>query len=223
MQRRAFAVISFVGFLLPASALAQSIGPDGRPLPIYSGDAAPPTADPPFVVPVLPPSPPKAKPATPPAAPIAAAAPMPASAPPPTAPPLVATKALTAVNNNSQLKLYVEASPSFNTALTAALIKKNVPIVVVEDKGKAGFILKSAEVDSKEESTGGKIARCLFLDCIGINGNSEVSVKLVRTTDSAVVWAYQVRKANAGPLGVQSLSEAIAKHLKNDFLKKYDK
>jgi hypothetical protein len=123
-----------------------------------------------------------------------------------------------AVNNNSQLKLYVEASPSFTTALTAALIKKNVPIVVVEDKDKAGFILKSAEVDSKEESTGGKIARCLFLDCIGINGNSEVSVKLVR-----VVWAYQVRKANAGPLGVQSLSEAIAKHLKNDFIKKYDK
>lgn len=35
--------------------------------------------------------------------------------------------------------------------------------------------------DSKEESTGGKIARCLFLDCIGMNGNSEVSVKLVRT------------------------------------------
>jgi len=28
------------------------------------------------------------------------------------------------------------------------------------------------------------------------------------------VWVYQVRKANAGPLGVQSLSEAIAKHLK---------
>ena len=223
MQRRAFATISFVGFLLPASALAQSIGPDGRPLPIYSGDAAPPTADPPFVVPVSPP-PPKAKPATPPAAPIAAAAaPMPASAPPPTAPPLVATKALTAVNNNSQLKLYVEASPSFNTALTAALIKKNVPIVVVENKNNADFTLKSAEVDSKEESTGGKIARCLFLDCIGINGNSEVSVKLVRTTDSAVVWAYQVRKANAGPLGIQSLSEAIAKHLKNDFLKKYDK
>ena len=47
-----------------------------------------------------------------------------------------------------------------------------------------------------------------------LHGNSEVSVKLVRLTDSAVVWAYQVRKANAGPLGIQSLSEAIAKHLK---------
>ena len=61
------------------------------------------------------------------------------------------------------------------------------------------------------------------IDCIGINRNSEVPVKLLHTTDSAVVWAYQVRKANAGPLGIQSLSEAIAKHLKNDFLKKYDK
>jgi hypothetical protein len=206
MQRIVFAVISLVGFLLPPSALEQSVGPDGRPLQTYSGDAAaPPTPTPPFIAPVLPPPPPKPRPAAPPPAPITTAASPAAPAPPPPAPPMVTTAA---VNNNSQLKLYVEASPSFTTALTAALIKKNVPIVVVEDKDKAGFILKSAEVDSKEESTGGKIARCLFLDCIGINGNSEVSVKLVRTTDSAVAWAYQVRKANAGPLGVQSLSEA---------------
>jgi len=53
-----------------------------------------------------------------------------------------------------------------------------------------------------------------------MNGFSEVSVKLVRTKDSAVVWAYQVKKGNSGPLGVQSLSEAIAKHLKNDYLSK---
>ena len=43
-------------------------------------------------------------------------------------------------------------------------------------------------------------------------------MQLVRNKDSAVVWAYQVRKGNSGPLGVQSLSEAIAKHLKNDYL-----
>ena len=54
-----------------------------------------------------------------------------------------------------------------------------------------------------------------------MNGYSEVSVRLIERNSSAVVWAYQVRKANSGPLGIQSMSEAIAKHLKNDYLKKH--
>ena len=117
-------------------------------------------------------------------------------------------------------KIFVQADPHFTTALTAALVKKGVPATIIEDKTAADYVLQSAEVDSKEESTGGKVARCLFMDCIGMNGFSEVSVKLVRTKDSAVVWAYQARKGNSGPLGVQSLSEAIAKHLKNDYFNK---
>jgi len=118
-------------------------------------------------------------------------------------------------------KIFIEAGPDFTTAMTAAMVKKKVPAIVVEDKAAAQFVLSSATVDSKDETTGGKIARCLFLDCIGMNGSSEVSVKLMRSSDSAIVWAYQVRKANSGPLGVQSLSEAIVKHLKNDYLDKH--
>jgi hypothetical protein len=117
-------------------------------------------------------------------------------------------------------KIYVQAESGFTTALTAAIVKKNVPVTIVEDKTGADYVLQSASVDSKDESGAGKVARCLFLDCVGMNGFSEVSVKLVRTRDSSVVWAYQVRKANSGPVGVQSLSEAIAKHLKNDYLNK---
>jgi len=118
-------------------------------------------------------------------------------------------------------KIFIEAQPDFTMALTAAMMKKKVPAVIVEDKEGAQYVLESAAVDSKDETGAGKVARCLFLDCIGMNGNSEVSVKLVRSSDSAVVWAYQVRKGNSGPLGVQSLSEAIAKHLKNDYLEKH--
>ena len=118
-------------------------------------------------------------------------------------------------------KIFSEAQPDFTMALTAAMMKKKVPAVIVEDKEGAQYVLESAAVDSKDETGAGKVARCLFLDCIGMNGNSEVSVKLVRSSDSAVVWAYQVRKGNSGPLGVQSLSEAIAKHLKNDYLEKH--
>jgi hypothetical protein len=123
--------------------------------------------------------------------------------------------------NPVQPKVYIDAEPSFATALTAAIEKKNVPVTVVVDPKQADFTLKSAPVASKDESGAGKIARCLFADCIGMNGNSSVSVELLRSSDSSVVWAYQVRKGNSGPLGIQSLSEAIAKHLKNDYLAKH--
>lgn len=117
--------------------------------------------------------------------------------------------------------VYIQAEGGFQTALAAAMLKKQVPITVTTDESKADYILKAAPVDSKNESGAGKIARCMFLDCIGMNGNSEVSVELLQRQNSTVVWAYQVRKGNSGPLGVQSLSEAIAKHLKNDYLKKH--
>ena len=100
------------------------------------------------------------------------------------------------------------------------MLKKQVPMTVTTDQEKADYVLQAAPVDSKDESGAGKVARCLFLDCIGMNGYSEVSVRLLKKKDSSIVWAYQVRKGNSGPLGVQSLSEAIAKHLKNDYLKK---
>ncbi len=118
-------------------------------------------------------------------------------------------------------KLFVDADQSFATALTAALEKKDVPVTIVLDAKDADYTLKSAQVNSKDESGAGKVARCLFMDCIGMNGNSSVSVELIQNSNSAVVWAYQVRKGNSGPLGIQSLSEAIAKHLKNDYLKKH--
>lgn len=116
--------------------------------------------------------------------------------------------------------IYVDSQDGFSPAVAAAFIKKHVPATIVTDKTHADYILQTANVYSKDESGAGKVARCLFLDCIGMNGSSSVSVQLVRTKDSSVAWAYQVRKSNSGPLGIQSLSEAIAKHLKDDFLKK---
>ena len=130
---------------------------------------------------------------------------------------LVAAKPTSA----QQPKVFIDdADTNFTNALTAAMIKKEVPATVTTDKGKADLILQVAPVDAKQESGLGKIARCAFAYCAGINGQSEVSVRLLKTQDSTVVWAYQVRKGNGGPGGVQSLSEAVAKHLKDDYLKK---
>src|SRR5580704_9207767 len=81
--------------------------------------------------------------------------------------------------------LFVQSSGDFGTALTAALVKKNVPVVIVTDQSKADYVLQAAPVYSKDESGAGKIARCMFADCNGMNGFSSVSVELVRSKDSA--------------------------------------
>ena len=140
--------------------------------------------------------------------------------------PLLACAALgcffagTSAEAQSGPTIFVKAPDSFSTALAAAMVKKHVPAVIVTSEENAQYTLQSAAVDSKAESAGSKFARCMFMDCFGVNGFSDVSVQLVRNRDGAVLWAYQVRKGNSGPLGVQSLSEAVAKHLKNDYLSK---
>jgi TolB-like protein len=116
--------------------------------------------------------------------------------------------------------VYIEATDNFQSALTAAFIKKKVPANVVITQKSAAYTLKSADVYAKAESTGSKVARCLFAYCAGIEGTASVSVQLIRNSDGAVVWAYQVRKGNSGPVGIQSLSEAIAKHIRNDYFDK---
>ncbi len=132
--------------------------------------------------------------------------------------------AMLAVNARGQTaeqpRIFIKAEPDFGVALTAALNKKHAPVTVVLDEKTADYVLQSANVAQKQESGVSKIARCLFAYCIGIEGTSNVSVQLIKPADSSVVWAYQVRKASGGPAGIQSLSEAIAKHLKNDFLDK---
>ena len=115
-------------------------------------------------------------------------------------------------------KIFVKADQDFAVALTAALNKKRARATVVLNQNDAEYVLQSAGVAAKQESGASKIARCLFAYCAGIEGSSSVSVQLIQVSNSSVVWAYQVRKGNGGPVGIQSLSEAVAKHLKNEFL-----
>ena len=122
------------------------------------------------------------------------------------------------VQSGGQPKIFVKADQDFAVALTAALNKKRAGATVVLNQQDAEYILQSAGVAAKQESGASKIARCLFAYCAGIEGSSSVSVQLVQVSNSSVVWAYQVRKGNGGPVGIQSLSEAVAKHLKNEFL-----
>jgi TolB-like protein len=110
--------------------------------------------------------------------------------------------------------LYIEPQNGFETYLAAAISKKNVPVDVVTDATKATYTLKSAPVEIRSESTGSKIARCVFADCVGIEDKGNVSVQLIEASSSKMLWAYSVNKQRGGSKNEQSMAEAVAKHLK---------
>ena len=115
--------------------------------------------------------------------------------------------------------VYIEPQNGFETYLAAAFSKKSVPADVVTDKEKATYILKSAPVEIQKESTGGKVARCLFASCAGIEDKGSVSVQLIETSSTKMLWAYSVNKQRGGAKNEQSMAEAVAKHFK-EFLEK---
>jgi len=115
--------------------------------------------------------------------------------------------------------VYLEPQQGFETYLAAAFAKKGVPVDVVTDQTKATYVLKSAPVEIKQESTGGKITRCLFAYCAGIEDKGNVSVQLIEASSTKMLWAYSVNKQRGGSKNQQSMAEAVAKHCK-EFLEK---
>lgn len=114
--------------------------------------------------------------------------------------------------------IYITPTPdNFETYLSAAIIKKEVPVTVVTKEESASLVLKASAVEIQQQSTGSKVARCIFASCSGIEDRGSTTVQLVK--GDAVVWSYSVNKGR-GQKNRQSLAEAIAKHLKDDYLKK---
>lgn len=106
----------------------------------------------------------------------------------------------------------------FEVYLAAAIHKKKVPITVVSSSDVATYRLTAAQVEVETVSTGSKVAKCLFLSCAGIEDKASTSVQLVDDS-GAIVWSYSVNKGR-GSKNRQSMAEAIAKHLKDDYLRK---
>jgi hypothetical protein len=127
---------------------------------------------------------------------------------------LVLFVATLSFTQTSRPTVYLEPQQGFETYLAAAISKKGVPVDVVADKNKAVYILRSAPVEVKSESTGGKIARCLFAYCAGIEDKGNVSVQLIEASSTKMVWAYSVNKQRGGSKNQQSMAEAVAKHFK---------
>src|SRR5260370_21200041 len=94
----------------------------------------------------------------------------------------------------------------FDTFLAAAIIKKQVPVVVVTDRGKADY-----EISGIANTERAGWAKMLFM---GVdNSNDMASIKVVYLKSDEVVYGYSVRKCSSYR-GKQSAAEACAKHLK---------
>jgi hypothetical protein len=125
------------------------------------------------------------------------------------------------VSGQTQPKIYIEPQNGFESYISAAFFNKHVPATISADKEKATLVLRSGAVVVQEEKSGlGKLARCAYALCIGIDGSQTVSVELMDPTTSQIIWAYNVRKI--GAVNYQSSAEAIAKHLK-EFLEQKPK
>jgi len=103
----------------------------------------------------------------------------------------------------------------FQTYIIAAIVKKKVPVNLVDREELASLTLKAARVEVHEESTGAKVVKCLFAYCADISDKANTSVQLV-DREGRIVWSYAVNKGR-GAKNRQSMAEAIASHLKGDY------
>jgi len=101
----------------------------------------------------------------------------------------------------------------FGASLSAALVKKKVPVLVVTDQAKAQWTIKSVS-SQREDTTGTKIAKILVFGGGGFT-KFEGTIQVIDNESSAVLYAYNVKKGD-----FQSAAEAFAKHFTNDYLNK---
>jgi hypothetical protein len=101
----------------------------------------------------------------------------------------------------------------FGSAIAGALLKKEVPVMVVTDPAKAQWTITSVS-SQREDSTGTKVAKLAFGGGGGFT-KFEGTIQVVDSESSGVLYAYNVKKGN-----FQSAAEAFAKHFKDDYLKK---
>ncbi len=98
----------------------------------------------------------------------------------------------------------------FTLAITAALAKKKVPVVVVTDLERADFVVRHTS-SAKEDSTGTKIAKIAVLGGLWGSSKFEASIMVIDKASTAVVYSYNVKKGN-----FQSAAESFAKNLNNN-------
>ena len=103
-------------------------------------------------------------------------------------------------------KIFIAPMGGFENYVTAGIIKKNVPVVVVADRDKAEY-----EIRGSAETEKAGWAKMLFIGSQQSNEQASIVVRKIKTDE--IVFAYSVNKLNSAH-GKQSAGEACAKHLR---------
>ncbi len=107
----------------------------------------------------------------------------------------------------------------FHTYIAAAIQKKKVPVSIVASKDLATHTLTPNQVKVETVTTGKRVVNCLFAYCAGNEDKASTSVTLTDDKAGTIVWSYAVNKGR-GTKNLQSMAEAIAKHLKDEYTSK---
>lgn len=104
-------------------------------------------------------------------------------------------------------KIFIAPIPGgYENYIAAGILKKKVPVVLVNDRSKADY-----EISGVSDTDKAGWAKMLFMSSAA--SREEASVQVVDLKSGEVVFAYSVHKANSAR-GKQSTGEACAKHLK---------
>jgi len=103
-------------------------------------------------------------------------------------------------------RVFVAPMGGFENYVTAGIVKKNVPVIVVADREKADY-----EIRGSEETEKAGWAKMLMLGSQQSNEQGSIVIRKIKTDE--IVFAYSVNKINS-VRGKQSAGEACAKHLK---------
>jgi hypothetical protein len=104
-------------------------------------------------------------------------------------------------------RIYIAPIPGgYENYIAAGILKKKVPVVLVNDPSKADY-----QVSGVSESEKASWAKILFTSSSA--SREQASIQVVDVKRGEVVFAYSVHKASSAR-GKQSTGEACAKHLK---------
>jgi hypothetical protein len=103
-------------------------------------------------------------------------------------------------------KVYITPSDGFETNLKAALVAKQVPLTVVDDKAMADY-----EIVSHAQTQKASTAKKIFMG--SWHSKEEASIQVNDLKSGEVVFAYAYHNDNSAH-GRKSSAESCAKHLK---------
>ena len=109
-------------------------------------------------------------------------------------------------------KLFIEAS-NFGMALSAALLKKHVPVVATTDSSKADFFVHTTSAATKE-SGGEHIVKILAFGAGAGSGKHFDATVTVTNRDGAIVFAHNSKKENFQS-AAQNIAGELKKHVDN--------